>query len=1032
MKNPALPYLAAVFANAAPVAPPADPTIVISAPTEGQHFSVGALSVTLTVEHTGWLPTELEVVISLDGFVTSSTATYGAGDTWSGTLTTSTEAVHTVSARVRAGSGSWRVATPVHVSTAPTYVAMTVTGSTFAPVITRRAGSSATARWVCTETAQELTGDAPTFTFGSQATRHIRLYVEAAAVDTREDVRTLNLGFNNGDDQGRYSIGAASNRGAQPVTQISNLNSLTGLVQFMAASTPLTSVLDFTGCSSLQFIECYMSQVSGVVLTGCTSLIRLCLEGCRVSTLDLNPVAGNLYDLRAAIQQAGIAFATVNANLIHLYHYCVRDQLVTNMVPCSRMPALEELWVWNTQQTGPLAPSATVTSLMAYNNHWASYDLSACQGATQTVLTTCSMTTAEVDAVLAQVNAWGTSNRNLDLRGNAGPSSAGTATAGLMAARGWNVQLEAQVGGLAVSQVASSVTQTTATISWTTNEPATSTVEYGATSSYGSTVTSPDLVTAHAVVLTGLTAAQLRHYRVSSTSNVTVSSADATFTTASVPVSTSLNATTVEVIGTNQIRATYTWASSAELADWTPTAGTTLGVSSNIASVTGGTNVVHGMRWNQPIAASRVRVSNIIAVSGSSIRIYTNMTASYNEGTEWNPLLGHVWNTAAPFFKLWPTPGSNQNTSFPNLVNGTSYTFQLITTPTSIEAWSALNNQTQTYANTNAPVTTGRLVIGGAGNLTMGTVVIEGEVAPGTSGDAVTPVMTLLAAAPGSTTATITFTTSESATSTCEFGTTSTYGQAVSGTAATSHTLSLTGLTPDTLYHYRVTVADAAGNAATASDYTFRTVRASAYPAVSVVVLGASTAQGLGASDLAHSWVSLFRGYLTGLNAGSTVTNLAVGGQTSYHLMPTGYVPPGGRPTVNQSGNITAAIALNPDLIIVALGSNDVVDAYATSETHDNYAAIMAAADAAGIATWVTSITPRNLDANGRAALAVLRDWQLTTYAARSVDVWTTMANLDGTIATLYNADDTHPNNAGHRLIYSRVQSSGMLNAALL
>lgn len=58
---------------------------------------------------------------------------------------------------------------------------------------------------------------------------------------------------------------------------------------------------------------------------------------------------------------------------------------------------------------------------------------------------------------------------------------------------------------------------TTATVTWTTNEAATSKVDYGLTSSYGSTTTlDATLVTSHSVGLSGLTGGTTYHYRVRS------------------------------------------------------------------------------------------------------------------------------------------------------------------------------------------------------------------------------------------------------------------------------------------------------------------------------------------------------------------------------------------------------------------------------------------------------------------------------------------------------------------------------------
>ena len=74
------------------------------------------------------------------------------------------------------------------------------------------------------------------------------------------------------------------------------------------------------------------------------------------------------------------------------------------------------------------------------------------------------------------------------------------------------------------------------------------------------------------------------------------------------------------------------------------------------------------------------------------------------------------------------------------------------------------------------------------------------------------------------TTATITWTTDEPATSEVQYGTDTDYGRSLSdATPVTSHTLTLTGLSPNTVYHWRVVSRDAAGNTATSDDHTFRT-----------------------------------------------------------------------------------------------------------------------------------------------------------------------------------------------------------------
>jgi hypothetical protein len=112
-------------------------------------------------------------------------------------------------------------------------------------------------------------------------------------------------------------------------------------------------------------------------------------------------------------------------------------------------------------------------------------------------------------------------------------------------------------GGLVISGVsAGSITSSGATITWTTNVPASSQVAYGTTSSYG--LTSPldsTLVTSHSVSLSSLSASTPYDYQVLSqdSNGDMASSANYTFTTAPAGLQTTLQiqGNASEVTGTN-------------------------------------------------------------------------------------------------------------------------------------------------------------------------------------------------------------------------------------------------------------------------------------------------------------------------------------------------------------------------------------------------------------------------------------------------------------------------------------------------
>ena len=119
-----------------------------------------------------------------------------------------------------------------------------------------------------------------------------------------------------------------------------------------------------------------------------------------------------------------------------------------------------------------------------------------------------------------------------------------------------------------ISGVAStSITTSGATVSWTTNEAATSQVEYGQTTSYGSSTTlDPNLVTSHSVNLSGLTANTTYHYRVISkdSSGNSATSGDFSLTTfntvalATSVTTTALSNTTIALGGNVTDAATIT------------------------------------------------------------------------------------------------------------------------------------------------------------------------------------------------------------------------------------------------------------------------------------------------------------------------------------------------------------------------------------------------------------------------------------------------------------------------------------------
>jgi hypothetical protein len=92
-------------------------------------------------------------------------------------------------------------------------------------------------------------------------------------------------------------------------------------------------------------------------------------------------------------------------------------------------------------------------------------------------------------------------------------------------------------GPLITAVSASSITQSSAVISWTTDVNATSVVDFGATTAYGQNRNDPTLVTTHQVTLAPLNSATTYYYRVTSANEADISTVtgEYTFTTAAAP-----------------------------------------------------------------------------------------------------------------------------------------------------------------------------------------------------------------------------------------------------------------------------------------------------------------------------------------------------------------------------------------------------------------------------------------------------------------------------------------------------------------
>lgn len=129
------------------------------------------------------------------------------------------------------------------------------------------------------------------------------------------------------------------------------------------------------------------------------------------------------------------------------------------------------------------------------------------------------------------------------------------------------------------------------------------------------------------------------------------------------------------------------------------------------------------------------------------------------------------------------------------------------------------------------------------------------------------------------TAATVSWTTNEDSDTQVEYGTTTAYGSSTTLDAnlVAAHSQTLAGLTPETLYHYRVKSRDAAGNLATSGDFTFTTAAVdSQAPTVGITTPTGGTVSGaisVSANASDNTGVAGVQFKLDGVNLSSEVTS---------------------------------------------------------------------------------------------------------------------------------------------------------------
>ena len=188
------------------------------------------------------------------------------------------------------------------------------------------------------------------------------------------------------------------------------------------------------------------------------------------------------------------------------------------------------------------------------------------------------------------------------------------------------------------------------------------------------------------------------------------------------------------------------------------------------------------------------------------------------------------------------------------------------------------------------------------------------------------------------------------------------------------------------------------------------------------VALGASTTAGFLASGPSRAWVPRLQAAVDG--RGVAILNLAVPGSITSQWMSANTPAVAGRPAPLSANNIDAAMRERPTLLLLNATNNDLVVGIGIDETFANLLAIRAIGAAGNASVVMISTQPRNLSDADLSQLRTLDARLSAAFGDCFVDIRTPLAGPDGRLAAANDAGDgVHPNDAGHAIIFQRVDA---------
>lgn len=178
-----------------------------------------------------------------------------------------------------------------------------------------------------------------------------------------------------------------------------------------------------------------------------------------------------------------------------------------------------------------------------------------------------------------------------------------------------------------------------------------------------------------------------------------------------------------------------------------------------------------------------------------------------------------------------------------------------------------------------------------------------------------------------------------------------------------------------------------------------------------VVVLGSSTAYGIGASVPDSSWVGRAKAYYKSQHQLDTIINLAVPGSltdSGIKLLPT-------------------ALSYNPDIVLVSFPSNDIIADVGVPKYMSHLRTMYNTVTAARKKCYISTTQPRD-DPFNELTLKIARDSIVKEFPINYMQFYDPLvAPGSYAINPLYTAEGTHPNNAGHRLLFQALLAAQVI-----